>query len=106
MALSRINANSITDDSITVDQIADTAVHGRRNLVINGAMQIAQRGTATGVTNSYGGPDRSVFVDVYGAAAVTLSQDTDSLWMGFQIAIKIDSHYCRQFFRCKSDYAL
>ena len=46
MALSRINANSITDDSITVDQIADTAVHGRRNLLINGAMQVAARGTS------------------------------------------------------------
>ena len=46
MALSRINANSITDDSITVDQIADTAVHGRRNLIINGAMQVSQRGTS------------------------------------------------------------
>lgn len=51
MALSRINANSITDDSITVDQIADTAVNGRRNLVINGAMQVAQRGTSAVTAN-------------------------------------------------------
>ena len=32
---------------------------GRRNLVINGAMQVVQRGTVTGLTgSSYGGPDR------------------------------------------------
>ena len=28
------------------DSLADTAVHGRRNLIINGAMQVAQRGTS------------------------------------------------------------
>ena len=54
MALSRINANSITDDSITVDQIADNAVHGRRNLIINGAMQVAQRATATTTVSGAG----------------------------------------------------
>ena len=47
MPLSKIVANSIADDTITSDQIADTSVHGRRNLVINGAMQVAQRGTST-----------------------------------------------------------
>jgi len=42
------------------DSFGDTAVHGRRNLVINGAMQVAQRGDVTGVTagNVYGGADR------------------------------------------------
>ena len=51
MPLSKIVAKSITDDTITTDQIADTSVHGRRNLIINGAMQVAQRGTSeTGVT--------------------------------------------------------
>ena len=34
-------------------------VTGRRNLVINGAMQVAQRGTVASLTSSsYGGPDR------------------------------------------------
>ena len=37
MALSRIQNNSYED----------TAVHGVRNLIINGAMQVAQRGTST-----------------------------------------------------------
>ena len=49
MALSTIQNNSF----------ADTAVHGRRNLIINGAMQVAQRGNSTGITSSgYYGPDR------------------------------------------------
>ena len=52
MPLSKIVANSITDNTITTDQIADTSVHGRRNLVINGAMQVAQRSTSqTGLTS-------------------------------------------------------
>lgn len=50
MPLSKIVANSITDNTITTDQIAGTSVHGRRNLIINGAMQVAQRATsATGI---------------------------------------------------------
>ena len=63
MALSRIKANSITDDSITVDQIADTAVHGRRNLVINGAFQVWQRATSNSsvTSNSYPAADRWKF---------------------------------------------
>jgi hypothetical protein len=43
MALSKIKSSSM----------ADTAIHGRRNLIINGAMQVAQRGTSfTGVSNA------------------------------------------------------
>ena len=73
MALSKINANSITDDSITVDQIADTAVHGRRNLLINGAMQISQRGTSS-TTSGLRTVDR--FFNTFGTVAVTQTQDT------------------------------
>lgn len=77
MALSRINANSITDDSITVDQIADTAVHGRRNLIINGAMQVAQRGTSKQIVGSQG----LTFLDRFenatvSDATITVSQDS------------------------------
>ena len=91
MALSRINANSITDDSITVDQIADTAVHGRRNIIINGAMQIAQRGTVTGLTASnYGGPDR-IRLGLSGAGTHSVSQSTTvPSGAGFSNSWKLD----------------
>ena len=43
MALSKIRS----------DSLEDTAVHGNRNLIINGAMQMAQRGTSfTGITST------------------------------------------------------
>ena len=63
MPLSKIVAKSITDDTITTDQIADTSVHGRRNILINGAMQIAARGTSgsfahDGTTDGYLSVDR------------------------------------------------
>ena len=63
---------------------------GARNLVINGAMQIAQRGSVTGVTNGYGGPDRYKFARD-GAAAVTLSKDTTvPSNQDFKSSLKID----------------
>ena len=46
---------------------------GRRNLIINGAMQVAQRGNTSSVTSGYGGADRFKF-DRSGAAVVTLRQ--------------------------------
>ena len=52
MPLSKIVANSITDDTITTDQIADASVHGRRNLLINGQFQCWQRGNSITANNS------------------------------------------------------
>ena len=83
MALSRINANSITDDSITVDQIADNAVHGRRNLIINGAMQVAQRGTSTsfahdGTTSAYSLDRFQVVFANADELDFTVTQDSDA----------------------------
>ena len=43
---------------------------GRRNLIINGAMQVAQRGDQASITNAYTGVDRWKF-DRTGAAVVT-----------------------------------
>ena len=77
MALSRINANSITDDSITVDQIADTAVHGRRNLIINGSFQVFQRATAaTTADGGYNTADRWRMGES-GDGAYTTERSTD-----------------------------
>ena len=54
MPLSKIVAKSITDDTITTDQIADTSVHGRRNLFINGAMAVDQRNATGQPVGGYG----------------------------------------------------
>ena len=62
---------------------------GRRNLIINGAMQVAQRGTSvTGVvTSTYGACDRWKIME--GSVSVlTLSQDTDAP-DGFDNSLKI-----------------
>ena len=61
-----------------------------RNIVMNGAMQVAQRGTVTGITNAYGGPDRFQ-MSSGGDAAFTISQSTDvPSGQGFASSFKID----------------
>jgi len=74
MPLSKIVAKSITDDTITTDQIADTSVHGRRNLIINPSGAVDQRGGSSTINTysvdrwrSYGGP-----------GGFTISQRTDA----------------------------
>ena len=90
MPLSKIVAKSITDDTITTDQIADTSVHGQRNLIINGAMQVAQR--ATSVTsqtsnNVYHTVDR--FVAEVSGATYDMSQSTTvPSGQGFSYSLK------------------
>ena len=54
MALSKLNN----------DSFADTAVHGRRNLIINGAIQVAQRGTSDTTFGSGYSVDR-MFLDQF-----------------------------------------
>ena len=62
-----------------------------RNLIINGAMNIAQRGTVASATNgTYGGPDRFA-INESGDLVVTLSQDTDvPTGNGFLNSMKVD----------------
>ena len=58
---------------------ADTAVHGQRNLIINGAMQVAQRGTSHSV--STGGANYTLdrwALGVNAGVAVTVSQEDDT----------------------------
>lgn len=70
--------------------IGSGQAQGNKNLIINGAMQVVQRGTVTGHTSGYGGPDRFQF-HRSGAAAVTLSQDTSvPSGQGFSNSFKID----------------
>ena len=69
MALSKIQSNSYED----------TAVHGQRNLIINGAMQVAQRGTSGVTGNGYNSVDR--FRMASGGTsqwALTQTQETDA----------------------------
>jgi len=53
---------------------------GRKNLIINGANQVNQRGTVTGINTAaftYGGPDRrNLYVNDAGGSAFSLSQGT------------------------------
>jgi hypothetical protein len=51
MALSTINTNSIADDAVTVPKVTDQVLT-HRNLIINGAMQVAQRGVSFSSNNS------------------------------------------------------
>lgn len=53
----------------------DTAIHGRRNLIINGAMQVAQRGTSQ-TTGGYGSIDRFALHNHGEASSVSMSQQT------------------------------
>jgi len=46
MPISTINTNSIADDAVTVPKVTDQVLT-HRNLIINGAMQVAQRGTGS-----------------------------------------------------------
>ena len=82
MALSKIEA-----DSLDIGQVG-----GRRNLIINGSMQVAQRGTqsvggSAGV--HYGGPDRMRVYQATSTVQYTLSQDSNSP-NGFANSFKLD----------------
>jgi len=58
--------------------IGSQSALSNRNLIINGAMQVAQRGTVTGaIQDSFGGPDRYK-ISESGATVFTMSQDSDT----------------------------
>ena len=59
----------------TAQEARNLVSAGRKNLVINGAMQVAQRGTVVNAGNEYAGPDRMRFSKNDGA--FTISQSTD-----------------------------
>ena len=73
---------------ITCANINGTQIGGRRNLIINGAMLVSQRGDSTGVTNSgYFGPDRFKFNDD-GDQTESISQSSVTDLAGFSKAHK------------------
>jgi len=71
--------------------IGSGQAQGNKNLIINGAMNVAQRGTVASVTNGmYGGPDRYAITE-NNDLVVTLSQDTDvPTGNGFLNSMKVD----------------
>ena len=96
LASSAVTEAKIATDAVTTTKIPaaleNTFVSGRKNLIINGAMQINQRGTtATGGSSAlhYGGCDRWRMYQENTATAYTLSQDSNSP-DGFGSSYKID----------------
>ena len=59
---------------ITCASINGTQIGGRRNIIINGAMQVAQRGTSNTTNNGYGTVDRFALYAGNTDEAVTQSQ--------------------------------
>jgi len=76
--------------SIATSKLANQNI-GFRNLIINGDMSIAQRGTTSGITSSsFGGPDRFRF-GISSSGTFTVSQDTDTpTGQGFGKSYKVD----------------
>ena len=78
MALSKVNPNLITQGAT-----------GRKNLIINGAMQVSQRvGTTSTVANNYGATPDRIRQEAYGAATASWQQVTDAP-AGFKNSLKV-----------------
>ena len=79
MALTKVDQTMVSDQ-----------VFGRRNVVINGAMQVAQRGTQTGLGASslYGATDRFRIVTNNIGGRMTIEQSTDAP-NGFGNSVKL-----------------
>ncbi len=90
MALSKILNASVTDSTLTTTKLA-TPNLGRRNIVINGAMQVAQRATsATGVGSGFAYPTLDRFKIVPSTSGrATMSQSTDAP-DGFANSLKLE----------------
>ena len=92
-----IHANgNVTCGIITTTNIVNETQLSHRNLVINGAMQVSQRGQVANVGGTggsagagFGGPDRFQFNSNY--SVVTMSQSTDvPSGQGFAKSLKMD----------------
>jgi len=72
--------------------LTNSQIGGRRNIIINGAMQVAQRGTSAsglgGTNNDYQTVDRFKIIAVGTAGRVTMSQ-ADSGLNGFKKCLKL-----------------
>jgi hypothetical protein len=75
MALIKLNTNSLLDDAVTTDKLVNDGNLGNRNLIINGAMTVAQRGTSS-TSSGYQTVDRWLAAFGGSGAAVTQSQES------------------------------
>jgi hypothetical protein len=77
MALSKVNPNLITNGG------------SRKNIIINGAMQVSQRvGTTSTVANNYGATPDRIRQEAYGGATASWQQVTDAP-VGFKNSLKV-----------------
>ena len=92
MALTKVRTGGLTDDAVTTDKLY-TPNLGRRNMIINGAMQIAQRGTSAtglGASDGYFTVDRFQLNFSSTSARFTMTQDSPTDLPGFTKALKLD----------------
>ena len=87
IAADAVTNAKIADDAVQTENVASTVNLGRRNLIINGAMQVAQRGTSFTSTADLYTLDR--FAIGHGTVnAMTVTQETDAP-SGFQYSLKV-----------------
>jgi len=89
MALTQVRTGGLTDDAVTTDKLY-TPNLGRRNLIINGAMQVAQRGTGAATADNEFPVDRWKLSNTASDSAdVSAQQSTDTpTGEGFRNSIK------------------
>jgi len=92
MALTRVKkvSNASLAGSISADKLNIGQIGGRRNIVINGAMQVFQRGTSfTSVSSTAFHADRFELYLQNTASVYTVTQDSDAP-NGFANSLKLD----------------
>lgn len=94
MPLSTIKTASLADNAVSTAKMANEALNGRKNLVINGAMQVAQRSTSEtgkGAAAGYHTVDRIKMLvgPTATAGRFTMSQSSVTDLDGFSNAVKL-----------------
>jgi hypothetical protein len=97
--VNKIENTATADGGIAIDASGHVTVDGQqlptagalssRRININGAMQVAQRGTVVNAGNEYAGPDRFLFAKNDGAFTISQSTDVPS-GQGFSNSWKAD----------------
>ena len=72
-----VTTAKLADANVTFDKIATTVPLGTKNLIINGDMRIAQRGSSLATSSSEGYIIDRFVVGSYNGNTITYSQDTD-----------------------------